>query len=131
MPLFPIVRDAATASFLDACERGEFPLVRDVATGTILDPKTDISSDPERYEVFNASGAATVISWSEAPGTAGIGSPTSILFGIVELAEGPWWWTELHTNRPLSQLTGSAARLAFIKTGPEPHHATVPYFIID
>ncbi|MDO9398528.1 MAG: OB-fold domain-containing protein [Herbiconiux sp.] len=133
MPLFPLVRDAATAEFLDGCERGELLIVRDRETGAFLDPKTDVSADPERYERVAASGEATVVSWSIGHGRGADGAPTDWLFGIVQLAEGPWFWSQLELggDRPTAELTGARARVGFVRTGPEPEHATIPFFVVD
>lgn len=133
MPLFPLVRDAATAEFLDGCERGDLLVVRDRTTGAYLDPKTDVSADPERFERVAASGDATVISWSIGHGRGADGAPTQWTFGIVQLAEGPWFWTELRLpeGRSPEGLTGAPAHVAFVRTGPAPEHATIPVFVVD
>lgn len=131
MPLFPIVRDTATTEFLDACERGELLIVRDRVTGEYLDPKTDVSADPERLERVVAAGTGTVVSWSIGHGRGADGAPTQWLFGIVQLTEGPWFWAELSSDRPGTELTGSPVHVAFARTGPEPEHATIPIFVVD
>lgn len=131
MSLFPIVRDAATAEFLDACERGELLIVRDRLSGEYLDPKTDVSADPEHLEHVAAAGTGTVVSWSVGHGRDADGAPTEWLFGIVQLTEGPWIWAELSTDRRDLDLTGASVRVAFAVTGPDPEHATIPYFLLD
>lgn len=131
MSLFPIVRDPATAEFLDGCERGELLLVRDRTTGAYLDPKTDVSADPDRLERVPAEGTGTVVSWSIGHGRDSEGAPTEWLFGIVQLIEGPWIWAELSVSEHSAELTGAAARVSFHRTGPEPDHATIPFFILD
>lgn len=132
MPLFPIVRDAATAEFLDGCERGELLIVRDGVTGAYLDPKTDVAVDPDRLERVPAAGTATVVSWSTGHGRGPDGAPTQWLFGIVQLSEGPWFWTELRSDRrDPESLAGAPAHVEFVRSGPELEHAVVPIFVID
>ncbi|WP_054681921.1 OB-fold domain-containing protein [Microbacterium sp. No. 7] len=130
MPIFPIVRDDATSTFLDGCERGELLIVQNTQTGEHLDAQTDVTADPEHLRYVPASGEGTVVSWSIGHNRGPDGSPTQVLFGIVQLAEGPWLWAELLTDRVPEQLTGAAAHVTFLRTGPEPEHATVPAFTI-
>ncbi|SFS11498.1 Uncharacterized OB-fold protein, contains Zn-ribbon domain [Agrococcus baldri] len=128
MPLFPITSNAATADYLDGAARGELRVVRDTETDTYLEPRFDASVDPERYERVTASGDGTIVSWSVAHGK-GADGPTRTLFGIVELAEGPWLWVELRADEPWEHLGGRAVRVAFEASGPAEEHATLPIFI--
>jgi hypothetical protein len=58
------------------------------------------------------------------------GTAVTILFGIIELDEGPWWWGELRApDSPLGgTLTGARVHVGFEKSGPDPSHVTLPYF---
>lgn len=131
MPLFPIIRDPATTPFLDGCERGELLIVRDRSTGRHHEPDVDVTADPDRLSFVPARGTGTVVSWSVHHGRGPGGEPTRLLFGIVELTEGPWIWAELRSDRPVETLTGADARVGFARSGPEPEHASVPYFTVD
>jgi len=125
MALFPVRRDAETSAFFDGTARGEFLLVRDTVTGELLDPRTDTSFDRDRFEHVPASGEATVVTWS-VPHTRlpGGGTQRSVV-GIVELAEGPWWWTELRGFDPDDDLTGARVEVRFDDSGDG---EAVPYF---
>ena len=127
MPAFPIQRDDATAAFLDGTKRGEFLLVRDTVTGTMLTPQFDESADPERYVRMPAAGTGTVVSWSVVHQRGADGSITRLPVGIVELDEGPWWWTAITGADPGVDLLGRRVRVAFEKVGDG---ETIPYFTV-
>jgi uncharacterized OB-fold protein len=128
MALFAVRRDAATAGFFDGTARGEFRLVRDTATGEILDPRTDTAFDRARFEYVPASGDGTVVTWSVPHTRTPDGGTRRSVVGIVELAEGPWWWTELRGFDPDEDLAGARVRVRFEKSGDGEHDETVPYF---
>jgi hypothetical protein len=44
--------------------------------------------------------------------------------GVVELDEGPWWWTSIEGVDPDDDLMGRRVEVAFRLAGEE----TVPYF---
>jgi uncharacterized OB-fold protein len=129
MPLFPVRRDAASADFFDGTARGEFLVVRDRASGRFLDPKTDITIDPNRLERVPAAGTGTIVSWSVVHGRDADGSPTRAVVGIVELTEGPWWWTELRAD-PDADLYGAPARVEFVSSGDGERDEVVPVFFV-
>lgn len=129
MALFPIVRDADTAPFLDAAERGEFLLVRSKSTGEYFEPRTDPSLNDD-LEYAPASGTGTVVSWTIAHGRDRTGASTQTGLGIIELSEGPWWWSRIEgVTGDLA--TGKPVHVEFERTGPGDDHATVPYFVLD
>ncbi|GHF36928.1 putative OB-fold protein [Amycolatopsis bartoniae] len=128
MALFPVRRDAATAEFFDGTARGEFLLLRDTTTGEILDPRTDTAFDRARFEHVPASGEGTVVTWSVPHTRTPDGGTRRSVVGIVELAEGPWWWTELRGFDPDEDLAGARVRVRFEKSGDGEHDETVPYF---
>ncbi|MDQ0674700.1 putative OB-fold protein [Pseudarthrobacter siccitolerans] len=129
MALFPIITDADTKPFLDAAERGEFLLVRSKSTGEYFEPRTDPTLDDD-LEYAAAAGTGTVISWTIAHGKDRDGNPTRTGLGIVELTEGPWWWTRIDGIGSDSP-TGKPVHVEFEKSGPGEIHATVPYFVMD
>lgn len=128
MPIFPVQRDAASAEFFDAAKRGEFPLVRDTVTGEILSPQFDVSVDPGRYTYVAAAGTGTVISWSVVHQRGGDGVIHRLPVGIVELDEGPWWWTSLPEADPDADLFGVRVRVAFQVLGDDGE--AIPYFTV-
>jgi uncharacterized OB-fold protein len=121
---FPVRRDEATAEFFDGTARGEFLLVRDVRTGALLTPQFDRSVDPDRYVLVPAAGTGTVVSWSVVHQRGAYGTSARIPVGIVELDEGPWWWTSIEGVDPDDDLMGRRVEVAFAEAGDE----AVPYF---
>lgn len=120
----PVRRDAATAAFLDGTAREQFLLVRDTQTGALLAPQFDATIDPGRYQHVPAAGTGTVVSWSVVHRRQADGTTSRHPVGIVELDEGPWWWTALDGVDPDADLLGLRVRVAFAEAGDE----TVPYF---
>lgn len=128
MPLFPVRRDSQTAEFFDGTARGELLLVRERATGRILDPKFDIAFAPESYERVPAAGTGTVISFAVVHGRSADGSASRTVVGIVELDEGPWWWTEIAGVDPDAELIGGRVRATFVATGDGEQDEAIPVF---
>jgi uncharacterized OB-fold protein len=128
MTIRAIRRDAATAEFFDGTAVGEFRLKRSRTTGEILPPQclTDSAGSVD-LEWITASGSGRVVSWAVSYGKPvdGIQLPTSVV-GIVELAEGPWWWCELLDADPESMREGLPVTAAFVL--PEGSEETVPVF---
>lgn len=120
---FPVRRDSATAKFFDGTARSEFLLVRDTRTGEVHEPRFDTTTDPERYVQVPAAGTATVVSWAVVHLRGKDGTVRQPV-GIVELDEGPWWWTALDGVDPDDDLLGHRVRVAFTEAGDE----TIPYF---
>ncbi|MGE2728633.1 Zn-ribbon domain-containing OB-fold protein [Mycolicibacterium vaccae] len=129
MPIFPVQRDAASAEFFDGTQRGEFLLVRDNQTGEFLSPQFDTTVDPERYTYVAAAGTGTVVSWSVIHQRAGEGVVHRLPVGIVELDEGPWWWTSFPEADPDADLFGARVRVAFQVLGGDEAEA-IPYFTL-
>lgn len=127
MPRFPVSADPQSAAFLAGAARGEFLLVQDTATGEHLAPQFDESVDTERYVRVPASGGATVVSWAVVNERTADGV-ARIPVGIVELDEGPWWWTELAGADPDSDLGGRRARVEFHTFDDG---SAVPYFRLE
>jgi uncharacterized OB-fold protein len=117
MPSFPVHRDDASAAFFDGTARGEFLLVLDTATGAHHEPAFDVTVDPQRYTRVPASGGATVVSWSVVHQRGPDGQPTRTTVGIVELDEGPWWWTEIAGADPDADLIGTRVRIDYERVG--------------
>lgn len=129
MALIPVHRDAATSSFFDGTSRGQFLLIRDTQTGEILDPKADTSFDPTRFEHISASGAAVVVTWSAPHTRLPGGGVHRSLVGIVQLEEGPWWWTELRGFTPDEDPTDSFVHIEFERSGDGEGDETIPVFV--
>ncbi|MCV7282137.1 OB-fold domain-containing protein [Mycolicibacterium flavescens] len=128
MPLFPVQRDRLSAEFFDGAKRGEFLLVRDNETGEVLEPQFDVSVAPQRYTRFAAAGTGTVVSWSVLHQRAG-DAVHRLPVGIVELDEGPWWWTSFPDADPDADLFGARVRVAFQTLGEGDAAEAIPYFV--
>ena len=124
MPAFAIARDNATTAFLDATKRGEFLIVRDTRTGELLSPQFDVTIEPGRYEYVPAAGTGTVVSWAVVH-QRGAGR---LPIGIVELDEGPWWWTSFPEADPDADLYGVRVKVAFELLGDGDVAEAIPYF---
>jgi uncharacterized protein len=127
MPRFAVRRDGATAGFFDGTARGEFLLVKDTETGEVLAPQFDTSVDPERYVRVPAAGTGTVVSWVVVHQREADGSTGRIPVAIVELDEGPWWWTSVTGADPDEDLHGRRVRVAFETVGDG---EAIPYFTV-
>jgi uncharacterized OB-fold protein len=125
MPRFAVQRDQATAEFFDGTARGEFLVVKDTRTGEVLAPQFDTTADPERYVRVPAAGTGTVVSWAVVHQRKPDGSASRVPVGIVELDEGPWWWTSIAGVDPDDDLLGRRVRVAFERVGDG---EAIPYF---
>lgn len=127
MPQFAVQRDEATAAFFDGAKRGEFLLVKDTQTGAILPPQFDESIDPQRYVRVAAAGTGSIVSWSVVHQREADGSVSRLPVGIVELDEGPWWFTSFPDADPDADLFGAGVQVAFQTPGDDTAEA-IPYF---
>jgi len=128
MPAFTIQRDDASGPFLDGTRRGEFLLVHDTRTGQILAPQFDTSIEPDRYVRISAAGTGTVVSWSVVHTRGSDGVLSRLPVGIVELDEGPWWWTALPDADPDADLFGVRVHVAYEVLGADDNAEVLPYF---
>ena len=128
MPALAIQRDDATAAFLDGTKRGEFLLVKDTQTGQILPPQFDVSIEPGRFVYLPAAGTGTIVSWTVVHQRAAAGSVSRLPVGIVELDEGPWWWTSFPEADPEADLYGLRVKAAYDLIGEGDNAEAVPYF---
>src|ERR1700761_5949064 len=127
MPRFEVRRDGATAEFFDGTARGEFLLVKDTRSGEVLAPQFDTTVDPERYVRTPAAGTGTVVSWAVVHQREADGSAARIPVAIVELDEGPGWWTSVAGADPDADLLGRRVRVAFETIGDG---EAIPYFTV-
>ncbi|GAA2891826.1 hypothetical protein GCM10010472_57920 [Pseudonocardia halophobica] len=103
-----VARDAATAEFFDGTARGEL-LLRRCHDGHLSSPyatacetcaAADLTATP-------AKGGGTVVSHAAAHRRDG----TTLPLVIVELDEGPWWWSCVVGAEPHEVTTGARVRL--------------------
>jgi uncharacterized protein len=128
MPTFAFQRDNSTAGFLEGTRRGEFLLVKDTQTGEILPPQFDDSIDPQRYVRVPAAGSGSVVSWSIVHRHLSDGLVDRLPVAIVELDEGPWWWTSLPDVDPDADLFGLRVHVAYRVLSNSGVLESVPYF---
>ncbi len=113
MPAFAVSPDATSETFFEGAARGEFLIVQDTRTGGYHEPQFDIAADPERYRYVRAAGTGTIVSWAVVHERTAEGDTVRRPVGIVELDEGPWWWTEIVGADPDADLVGRRVRVAF------------------
>jgi uncharacterized OB-fold protein len=130
MPVGPVSRDDDTAAFFDGTARGQFLLPR-CRQGHASSPharQCDTCGATE-LRLQPASGDATVVSWAVVPARPtedGPGSPT--VLAVAELAEGPWWWSNITDANSEEVTVGTPLRIAFERHSNQ--HETVPVFTI-
>jgi uncharacterized protein len=124
-------RDAVTAEFFDGTAVEEFRLKRSRATGEILAPQCVIDSTGSvDLEWVTAKGTGRVVTWAVSYGKPvdGVQEPSAVV-GIVELDEGPWWWSELLDADPTAMREGLPVTVAFVR--PEGSDEVIPVFRVD
>ena len=98
MNLGLVARDDATAQFLDGAARGEFLIQRCAVCGRHSGPQAQQCHACGSTELswVPASGAASLVSWVITYGRpAADGTVTATVLAIGQLAEGPWWWSQI------------------------------------
>jgi uncharacterized OB-fold protein len=104
-------------------------LLRRSSTGEYLDPSTvPALSENSDLEYVPARGDGRVVSWATLHRRTGDGEAVRTVVGIVELAEGPWWWSRLVGVDPDGDLSDLRVEVDFVPSGPEPHHEVMPVF---
>jgi uncharacterized protein len=130
MAITPVTRDIRTAEFFDATRRGVLLLGRRRSTGLYVDPATVAlqPGDPD-LEYAPAGGTGRVVSWATVRSRADDSDePVRTVVGIVELDEGPWWWTQLRGVNPDDDLTDLRVQVVFVASGARDDHELVPVF---
>jgi uncharacterized protein len=127
----PVVRDSATTAFFDGAARGTLLLRKSTVTGEILSPVVEQDSVGNTdLKWVPASGLGSVVSWAFVPKRAADSDETiMITIVIVELDEGPWWWTQLVAAAPSAMTEGLRVRVRFPKSGVDESHEYVPVFV--
>jgi uncharacterized protein len=130
MTVGPVARDAATAEFLDGTAVGQFLLRRCRSCGTLSGPQATQCENcaSTALDWRPASGDARLVSWTVAhgkPDASGIASRT--VLGIAELAEGPWWWSQIVDADPARLRVGMPLRIIFARHDAQGE--AVPVFV--
>jgi hypothetical protein len=129
MTVGQVARDAATAEFFDGTAAGQFLLRHCTACDAISAPQ---AAQCERccstaLDWRPAAGDAILISWTVAHGKPDAsGTATRTILGIAELAEGPWWWSQIVDADPARLHPGTPLRISFQRHDPQSE--AVPVF---
>ncbi|WP_219822126.1 Zn-ribbon domain-containing OB-fold protein [Streptomyces sp. Ru62] len=124
----PVVRDRDSAEFFDGTRRGVF-LLRHSRTGEYLDPTTvPALSEETGLTSVAASGTGRIVTWATVHGGGDGRAPVRTVVGIVELDEGPWWWSRIVGVDPDEDLSDLRVEVDFVASGPDPRHEAVPVF---
>ena len=130
MTVGPVTRDAATAEFFDGTAAGQFLLRHCTDCDALSAPQ---AAQCERccstaLDWRPASADATLVSWTVAHGKPDAsGSVSRTILGIAELAEGPWWWSQIVDADPARLHAGTPLRISFRRYDEQ--HEAVPVFV--
>jgi uncharacterized OB-fold protein len=129
MTVGPVSRDGATAEFFDGTAAGQFLLRHCTACGALCAPQAAQCEQccSTALDWRPASGDAILVSWTIAHGKPNArGAASRTILGIAELAEGPWWWSQIIDADPAELRAGTPLRISFQRYGAE--HEAVPVF---
>jgi hypothetical protein len=130
-----VSRDAATAEFFDGTAAGQFLLRHCAACGALSAPQAAQCEQccSTALDWRPASGDAILVSWTVAHGRAAVpagdaaGTASRTILGIGELAEGPWWWSQIVDAEPAQLRAGIPLRISFRRYDAQ--HEAVPVFV--
>jgi len=109
----PVIRrDDASAAFFDGAARDELMIRRCGSCGRAHAPATASCPDcgGDRLDWVPAAGTATLVTWA-VPYEKATASP-AVVFGLVELAEGPWMHTRVDAD-PAALRAGAPLAVRF------------------
>jgi uncharacterized OB-fold protein len=113
----PVARNEATAAFFDGTARGELLLTRCRPHQHWNRPQAERCAECDSTELVPApgSGRASLVSWVvvHPRPREGAPPPPPAVPAIVEMEEGPWWWTQLVDVDPSHLQEGEALRVVF------------------
>jgi len=69
------------------------------------------------------------VSWSVPHTRLPSGETLRTIVGIVQLDEGPWWWTELRGFHPDDDLSGARVQVDFERSGEGESDEVIPLFV--
>jgi uncharacterized OB-fold protein len=132
MDQFSVTRDEQSGPFFDAAGAGQLLIRRCPACGRHYPPNQSLCGDGEQLEWVPAAGGATLVTWAVDHGSVldpVLAGPdgASCVFGVVELAEGPWLNVPIVGADPASLEAGMPMQLCFVTPGDG---ETVPAFTV-
>lgn len=115
----PVGRNEPSAFFFDGTAEGVFLLLR-CEQGHWNRPQNGTCASCGSSDLTPApsSGRATLVSWvvvHPRPPRDGTSPGPPTVPAIVELAEGPWWWTQLVDVDPSTLKAGDALEVQFVR----------------
>jgi uncharacterized OB-fold protein len=126
----PVVRDDVTAEFFEGTAKGQL-LLRRCVKGHLSEPAV---SQCTRC-------ASTDLSWAPSLGTGTIVSfaivhrrastdrlPARVVLAVVELEEGPWWYSQVADAEPERVTIGARVNVKFCRSDDQ--HEAVPVFVL-
>jgi uncharacterized OB-fold protein len=128
MTVGPVARDSETDAFFNGTARGEL-LLRTCPSGHWSEPEVECCTTCGAVDLAwsASSGNGRVVSWSVVHSRPDGDRPPALrVIAVVELQEGPWWWTALEDVPEPRE--GLAVRVAFSEPDTEDTEA-VPYFV--
>jgi uncharacterized OB-fold protein len=107
-------RDDTTTAFFDGAAGGQF-LIRRCPAGHASRPQARQCSTCARVDLRwePASGRARLVSWAVVPARGASAGEAPTVPALVELDEGPWWWTAVVGADPESLTEGLRLRVIF------------------
>jgi hypothetical protein len=123
MTVGPVSRDEATADFFDAAAAGQFLLRHCRACDALSTPQAAQCEQcaSTALDWRPATGDATLVSWTVTHGKPDqAGHTARTILAIAELAEGPWWWSQLTNADPAELRVGTPLRIHFLRPAPHP-----------
>lgn len=119
---FAIERDERSAPFFDAAAEGHLLIRRCASCGLAYAPHVARCRDGEDLTWEQTSGEGALVTWAvehTPPLDAVLASPdgTAVVFGFVELTEGPWLQVPIVDADPATLHAGIAMRVRFVRPG--------------
>ncbi|HEX5585746.1 MAG TPA: OB-fold domain-containing protein [Acidimicrobiia bacterium] len=118
---FSIERDERSAPFFDAAAEGRLLIRRCEVCGAAYAPHVARCRDGEELTWEEASGDGTLVTWAvehTAPLDPVLAAPDgSVVFGFVELTEGPWLQVPIVDVEPSTLRAGVDMHVRFVRPG--------------
>jgi len=132
MEHFSVARDEHSAPFFDAAAAGQLLIRRCASCGRFYPPHQSLCVEGQELDWVPSAGGATLVTWAVDHGSvldpvlAGPDGASSV-FGVVELAEGPWLNVAIVGTDQSGLEAGMPMQLCFVTPGGG---ETVPAFSV-
>jgi uncharacterized OB-fold protein len=129
MAVVRVARNLSTSDFFDGTAEGVFRLLRCRPHGHVSAPQAQQcgSCGSTDLEPVPAAGTGKLVSWAVGHPKAVPGGPVPDpeVVAIVELDEGPWWWSTLLDADPGRLHVGDRVRIDYVRPDDS---ETIPVF---